>query len=127
MRSWKIDDRDLVIMEGMMVRFVMVVIGKWSKAVVFVLEPHFTISIFSNPQRIRPPFQRPQKSQLSFLTPEIFRLKIIFFHINMQGCIAICRAPLRVQKHMAASFRKIHSGKESSFLVKDNLAQRKYG
>ena len=41
MRTWKIDDRDREIMEGMMVGFVMVVNGKWSKVVVFALEPTF--------------------------------------------------------------------------------------
>ena len=40
-RSWKIDDRDLEIMERMMLGFVMVVSGKWSKVVVFALEPAF--------------------------------------------------------------------------------------
>ena len=36
-------------MEGMMVGFVMVVIGKWSKVVVFALEPAFYYLYSKNP------------------------------------------------------------------------------
>ena len=41
LHKFKTDDRDREIMEGMMVGFVMVVIGKWSVVVIFAPEPAF--------------------------------------------------------------------------------------
>ena len=83
-------------------------------------------------------FKDPREVSYLFLTPEIFRLKIIF-HTNMQGCIAKAELPfpslLKSTRAYASlflksiiSFYKRGSAKEvSPFLVKDNLVQIRYG